>query len=213
MGTSTVSGPFRSENGFQELVNGQWVPVAGGGGGGGGFVPVALVGEYGSYVGMSDNRYSANGTQDPPTGPTAGNIIQLPPIQVGGTYYIYNPAGGSTYDTWALKLPAVPGVDLTAFASSRFAINYGIPTSGSFPVYTIGPDSYGYSNVYGPTDTMYFYGSLASTSWLGITFAAISVVPGFGTVAFFTQSNTPVMNQYAPFPDPAFYPYTQLIGS
>ncbi len=33
MGISTVSGPFRSENGFQELVNGQWVPVAGGGGG------------------------------------------------------------------------------------------------------------------------------------------------------------------------------------
>jgi hypothetical protein len=32
MGTSTVSGPFRSENGFQELVNGEWVPVASGGG-------------------------------------------------------------------------------------------------------------------------------------------------------------------------------------
>ena len=35
MGTSTVSGPFRSENGFQQLdANGVWVPVAGGGGGG-----------------------------------------------------------------------------------------------------------------------------------------------------------------------------------
>jgi hypothetical protein len=34
MGTSTVSGPFRSQNGFQELVNGEWVPVGGGGGGG-----------------------------------------------------------------------------------------------------------------------------------------------------------------------------------
>ena len=34
MGISTVSGPFRSQNGFQELVNGQWVPVAGSGGGG-----------------------------------------------------------------------------------------------------------------------------------------------------------------------------------
>lgn len=30
MGTSTVSGPFRSANGFQELVDGQWVPVGGG---------------------------------------------------------------------------------------------------------------------------------------------------------------------------------------
>ena len=36
MGTSTVSGPFRSQNGFQELVNGVWTPVGGGGGGGGG---------------------------------------------------------------------------------------------------------------------------------------------------------------------------------
>lgn len=35
MGTSTVSGPFRSANGFQELVNGVWTPVAGGGGSGG----------------------------------------------------------------------------------------------------------------------------------------------------------------------------------
>jgi|688.fasta_scaffold459301_3 hypothetical protein len=34
MGTSTVSGPFRSQNGFQELVNGVWTPVGGGGGGG-----------------------------------------------------------------------------------------------------------------------------------------------------------------------------------
>jgi hypothetical protein len=35
MGVSTVSGPFRSQNGFEELVNGVWVPVTGGGGGGG----------------------------------------------------------------------------------------------------------------------------------------------------------------------------------
>lgn len=34
MGTSTVSGPFRSQNGFQELVNGVWTPVGSGGGGG-----------------------------------------------------------------------------------------------------------------------------------------------------------------------------------
>ena len=35
MGISTVSGPFRSQNGFQELVDGVWTPVGGGGGGGG----------------------------------------------------------------------------------------------------------------------------------------------------------------------------------
>lgn len=32
MGISTVSGPFRSQNGFQELVDGVWTPVGGGGG-------------------------------------------------------------------------------------------------------------------------------------------------------------------------------------
>jgi hypothetical protein len=40
MGTSTVSGPFRSQNGFQELVNGVWTPVGGGGGGGGALASV-----------------------------------------------------------------------------------------------------------------------------------------------------------------------------
>lgn len=45
MGISTVSGPFRSKNGFQELVNGEWVSVAGGGGGGGGanYTPLTWV--------------------------------------------------------------------------------------------------------------------------------------------------------------------------
>lgn len=33
MGISTVSGPFRSQNGFQELVDGVWTPIGGGGGG------------------------------------------------------------------------------------------------------------------------------------------------------------------------------------
>ena len=32
MGISTVSGPFRSQNGFQELVDGVWTPIGGGGG-------------------------------------------------------------------------------------------------------------------------------------------------------------------------------------
>ena len=210
MGTSTVSGPFRSENGFQELVNGVWTPVSGGGGGGG-FVPVALVGQYGPSLGLSDNRYSTDYYYNPPIGPTAGNIIQLPSISVGGTYYIYAPVGGGSFDTWALKLPTVPGADLSAFASSKFTVNYGTPTSGSFPVYTIGPDSFAYSNLSSPTDTLYVYGGISETSWLGITLASIVTVSGFGTIAFFTESNTPVMNNYNPFPDPYFYPYTQLI--
>ena len=214
MGTSTVSGPFRSANGFQELVNGVWTPVGGGGGGGGGgFVPVALVNQNGVYLGLPDNRYSADGTQNPPTGPSAGTIIQLPPIQVGGTYYIYTPTGGGSFDTWALKLPTFPGIDLSAFAVGKFAINYGTITSGSYPVQTIGTQSFGYSSLNSPTDTLYFYGGIDLTSWLGITLTAILPVPGFGTVAFFTQSTVPVMFNYDPFPDPFVYPYTQLIGS
>ena len=212
MGTSTVSGPFRSENGFQELVNGVWTPVSGGGGGGGGLVPVALVSQYGPALGLSDNRYSDNSSGSP-SGPSAGTIIQLPPISVGGTYYIYAPVGGSSFDAWALKLPTVPGADLSAFASGKFAINYGTTTDGSYPVFTIGPESFAYTNLSSPTDILYVYGGISETSWLGITLGGILPISGFGTVAFFTQSNTPVMNNYNPFPDPYFYPYTQLIGS
>ena len=211
MGTSTVSGPFRSENGFQELVNGQWVPVAGGGGGG--FVPVLLTNEYASSFGLLDNRYSNDSTQAPPTGPSAGTIIQLPPIQVGGTYYICQPAGASSSSVWALKLPTLPGVDISAFGVNMFAVNYGTITTGSYPVYNIGTQSYGFSPLAGPTDTFYFYGGLNAASWFGITLAAIVTVPVFGTVALFTQSNIPIMSNYTPFPDPYVYPYTQLIGS
>jgi hypothetical protein len=49
MGTSTVSGPFRSQNGFQELVNGVWTPVGGGGGGGGAVVTINTADFPGTY--------------------------------------------------------------------------------------------------------------------------------------------------------------------
>lgn len=206
MGTSTVSGPFRSANGFQELVNGQWVPVAGGGGGG--FVPVALVDQYGPALGLTDNRYSDNNIGSP-SGPSAGTIIQLPPISVGGTYFIYTPVGGSSFDAWALKLPAIPGADISAFATGAFIIF--APYTGNFPVYDVGPQLIAFSPLTAPTDTLYVYGSISQSSWLGITLALVENVSGFGTVAFFVQSNTPVMNNYTPFPDPFAYPYNQLI--
>jgi hypothetical protein len=44
MANTTFKGPVRSQNGFQELVDGVWTPVGGGGGGGGSaiVVPVTL---------------------------------------------------------------------------------------------------------------------------------------------------------------------------
>jgi hypothetical protein len=39
MANSTFSGPVRSQNGFQELVDGVWTPLGGGGGGGVNFIP------------------------------------------------------------------------------------------------------------------------------------------------------------------------------
>lgn len=211
MGTSTVSGPFRSANGFQELVNGVWTPVAGGGGGGGGggFVPVALINQYGGSLGLPDNRYSDNNI-GPPSGPSAGTIIQLPPISVGGTYFIHAPTGGSSFDAWALQLPTIPGADISAFSTGAYMVfdDY----TGVGPVYTVGSHLIGFSSLSGPTDTLYVYGSIGESSWLGITLAMIQNVSGFGTVAFFVQSNTPVMSNYIAFPNPFVYPYNQLIA-
>ena len=206
MGISTVSGPFRSQNGFQELVNGVWTPVSGGGGG---LVPVPLVNQYGPQLGLPDNRYSDNNIGSP-SGPSAGTIIQLPPISVGGTYFIYAPTGGSSFDAWALQLPTLPGVDLSAFATGTYMVFDGY--TGTGPVYNVGPHLIGFSPISAPPDTLYVYGSIGQSSWLGITLSMIKDISGFGTVAFFVQSNTPVMDSYIPFPDPFVYPYNQLIA-
>lgn len=68
MGTSTVSGPFRSANGFQQLdENGVWVPVTGGGGGGGNVI--------------------ADTVEIPTDG--SENILQLPaPTELGQVFFV-----------------------------------------------------------------------------------------------------------------------------
>jgi hypothetical protein len=50
MANSTFSGPVRSQNGFQELVDGVWTPLGGGGGGGGGGSAIILPRPEGSDV-------------------------------------------------------------------------------------------------------------------------------------------------------------------
>ena len=96
MGTSTVSGPFRSANGFQELVNGVWTPVSGGGGGGGGPVLVNLT---------LDNVYGARGVT-----PT-GSVIQAPQVAPGEIIRVFmdfetREVAGSTgpRPVWAVQL-------------------------------------------------------------------------------------------------------------
>lgn len=69
MGISTVSGPFRSANGFQELVNGVWTPVSGGGGN-----PNDIVVSGKIYPNDGTNIWGAP-TSCSPFGPSYGNCF------------------------------------------------------------------------------------------------------------------------------------------
>jgi hypothetical protein len=86
MGTSTVSGPFRSQNGFQELVNGVWTPVGSGGGGGGSVTVI-------------------------PFTPGIPNQYELPLFtEVGQTAQFYWPFHANTgVESLELIAPVVPG--------------------------------------------------------------------------------------------------------
>lgn len=205
MANSTFSGPVRSQNGFQEWNGTAWVPVAGGGGGGTTFIE--LVSQYGGSVyGATDNRYSSDFNQDPPTGPTAGTIIQLPDMAVGDTCVVYG-NGGNQYDAWALQLPTIAGVDLAYFKDSRIPISV---QSGDFPSYTL-ITYYLYSGVSGPPDTFFVYGVLSdSIASLKITRMPNFDYPGFGTIAPFGISGIPITSTF-PLGDPYVYPFSQVI--
>lgn len=200
MGTSTVSGPFRSANGFQELVNGQWVPVAGGGGGGGGGgVLISLTeGFYGP-----DNRYSDSSTQDPPTGPTAGTIVQLPLIEVGQSYFL-SISSQDPSAAWAVQLPTISGVALSAFWGQFGALltnggTAGIPT----PAFAELADE--------PTNVLYLYGGYRNP--ICIIRVANVAITGFGTVAFFKIVNTPLVYQVSGgFGNPIIYPFDNVLA-
>jgi hypothetical protein len=94
MGTSTVSGPFRSENGFEQLVDGEWVPVSGGG---------------------SSLSLTTTGTSGPAT--LVGSNLNIPNYATGGgggsvTQYITTmglPGGGYAYLNLPLPTTATVG--------------------------------------------------------------------------------------------------------
>lgn len=191
MANSTFSGPVRSQNGFQEWNGTAWVPVAGGGGGGTTFVYVS-----------SENEYTDNYYEDPPTGPGAGNIIQLPVIGVGETYTIAIGGSAGGLNAWALQLPSIPGADLVSYYGY-----YNVKViGGDSPLFTV-TNEYS-TSASGPIDTIYIYGFLYTA--MQIMRMENLVVPGFGTVALFQQIIPPSMG-ITPYPDPFTYPFTNLI--
>jgi hypothetical protein len=205
MGTSTVSGPFRSQNGFQEWNGTAWVPVAGGGGGGG-VTYIQLVGDYPSVYGDTDNRYSTNPNNDPPTGPTAGTFVQMPQMAVGESCAFCG-NGGSQNDVWAIKLPTVAGADVTAFYGNSWGVSV---IGGDFPSYTL-TTYWPISDSSGPNDTFFVYGIYAETSsFLTITRIPDAVIPGFGVAALFKVTGIPITYSF-PIADSFVYPYSQLI--
>ena len=190
MGTSTVSGPFRSANGFQELVNGQWVPVAGGGGT--------------TFVELSsDNLFSNNRSSPTPSGPTAGTIIELPTVPVGGTITVIPSGGGSNGDVWKVQVSTPAGADVAILTGSVAQLNDdGFYSSPSFS------QPLGGSGI--PT-SMFFYG------YFLVPFQFIRlpdfVVPGFGTVAVYQPFGIAVMPQSATeLGNVNVYPFTNLLA-
>lgn len=214
MASSTFSGPVRSQNGFQEWDGTAWVPVAGGGGGG---AIIELGDNASENFGVPDNRYSEDMYNTPPTGATAGNIIQLPVIGVNEAYKIRTRIGtASSQAAWAIRLPVIPGTDISAFIVGSFAANFITaevynPTLSAY-VDTPAVFARADTTVSTPTDTMYLYGIFEPTGNLEITRYPNIVVPGFGAVAVFGQTGIPLMGYGTiPIGDPFIYPWTQLL--
>lgn len=209
MANTTFNGPVRSQNGFEEWNGTAWVPVAGGGGGGGGGSTIVYLNSQDYFAG-EDNRYSDDSAQNPPTGPTAGNIIQLPVIEVGASYKILCSTSGNSYDCWALQLPSIAGADASVFLSSTLQ-SIQTDTAGNYPVYTGNNSFFVYSQVFTPVDTIFIYGALTGVNAFEITRVPNTVVPGFGTLAAFAVTTAATFQYYEPAPDHFVYPFTQLL--
>ena len=99
MGTSTVSGPFRSQNGFQELVDGEWVPVSGGGS------PLSL-----TTTGTSGPATLVGSNLNIPNYATGGGIqtIVIPRTSVN-TNYVFD-APTQVGQTWSFALEFLNGI-------------------------------------------------------------------------------------------------------
>jgi hypothetical protein len=100
MGTSTVSGPFRSENGFQELVDGVWTPVGGG------------------------NSATVIFREASPL------VITLPaPTSIGQVYSLIFPWTLTPTNTATILLSAVNGAPYTALTGRTLIYTYSTPVA------------------------------------------------------------------------------------
>lgn len=122
MGTSTVSGPFRSQNGFEQLVNGEWVPVSGGGSplsltttGTSG--PATLVGSNLNIPNYATGGGGGGSLAIPITNvPSATTTTTLPALEIGESV-TYVTQFTSIYPTSGFSFipPVMSGVDLWYF--------------------------------------------------------------------------------------------------
>jgi hypothetical protein len=148
MGTSTVSGPFRSQNGFQELVDGEWVPVSGGGS------PLSLTttGTSGPATLVGNNlnipNYATGGGGDLaiPIISVAGNTTQIsmPALEIGQsvTYvsqllalyptngFNFTPASAAGVSAWAIVGATIKGGSVNTISGEN-TLNLPTPPSGS----------------------------------------------------------------------------------
>lgn len=94
MANTTFNGPVRSENGFQELVDGVWTTVGGGGGGGGSSTAIVY------------------------TNPTDGSTVTvtLPaPTEVGTMYTVASTLATTANGQITIEATLLPGQDAAVF--------------------------------------------------------------------------------------------------
>ena len=148
MGTSTVSGPFRSANGFQQLdENGVWVPVTGGGGGGGG---VTLI----PYT-VGSTMYTVTGLTNP--GDSASFIWE-----------VHSPSG---YNILEITSSVIPGTNAVAFFGTTVSPGSYPDNSDNISSFTVHDDQYT-SGVYSLKFTVTYAGNYSA---MGTLFAMLMV--------------------------------------
>jgi len=127
MGTSTVSGPFRSANGFQQLdENGVWVPVTGGGGGGG--ITTIII-------------------------PDPSTITPIPVMTPGQTLALVGGPAAVNGD-YLVAFPSLPGTDSVSIAGLRTKMSFPYDNQ---PVFVSGGNAFVFSLGNGFTISGKFY--------------------------------------------------------